>query len=99
MLLLIKKHTDTLTEQSKTKPQETVENKMNKQMETFSLNPPLKMPDEDWFLATNSFFNINDNNDSFSFSIPSYWRIPNYLEEIIIEKLNNLLKLKSENVY
>ena len=33
--LLIKKHTDTLIEQTKTKPQETLEFKMNKQMQTF----------------------------------------------------------------
>ena len=34
LLLLIKKHTDTLTEQTKTKHQETLEFKMNKQMQT-----------------------------------------------------------------
>ena len=33
LLLLIKKHTDTLIEQTKTKPQETLEFKMNKQMQ------------------------------------------------------------------
>ena len=36
-------------------------------------------------------------NKSFSISIPSYWRIPNYLEDIIIDKLKKLLKFISEN--
>ena len=40
MLLLIKKHTDTLIEQTKTKSQETLEFKMNKHMQTFSFKPP-----------------------------------------------------------
>ena len=35
LLLLIKKHNDTLIEQTKTKSQETLEYKMNKQMQTF----------------------------------------------------------------
>ena len=35
MLLLIKKHTDLSIEQTKTKPRETLEFKLNKQMETF----------------------------------------------------------------
>ena len=35
LLLLIEKHTDTLIEQTRTKPQETLEYKMNKQMQTF----------------------------------------------------------------
>ena len=35
MLLLFKKRTDVLTEQTKTRPQETLEFKLNKQNETF----------------------------------------------------------------
>ena len=35
LLLLIKKHTHTLVEQTKTKPHETLEFKMIKQMQTF----------------------------------------------------------------
>ena len=42
LLLLIKKHTVTLIAQTRTKPQETLEFKMNKQMQTFSFNPPTK---------------------------------------------------------
>ena len=37
LLLLIKKHTDTLKEQTRTRPQETLEYKMNKQMQIFRL--------------------------------------------------------------
>ena len=40
MLLLIKKHADTFIEQTKTRLQETLEFKTNKQMQTFSFNPP-----------------------------------------------------------
>ena len=40
LVLLIKKHTDTLIEQTKSKPQETLEFKTNKQMQTFSFSPP-----------------------------------------------------------
>ena len=35
LLLLVKKHTDTLIEQTKARPQETLEFKMNKKMQTF----------------------------------------------------------------
>ena len=37
LLLLIKKHTDTLIEQTKTRPQDTLEFKTNKQRQTFRL--------------------------------------------------------------
>ena len=72
LLLLNNKHTDTLIEQTKTKPQETLENKMKKQMQTFSFNPPLILVEEGkWLLAvssfecTNSVFNITNENNSF----------------------------------
>ena len=73
MLLLIKRHTDTLIEHSKTKPQETLNFKLNQQMETFSFNPPIKLSEEGkWLLAvtsfeaTNSVFKITDENNRFS---------------------------------
>ena len=60
LLLLIKKHTDTLIEQTKTRPQETLEFKMNKQKQTFSFNPPINLLEEDkWLLAVSSFECIN----------------------------------------
>ena len=55
LLLLIKKHTDTLIEQTKTKPQETLEFKMSKQMQTFSFNPPINLVEEGkWLIAVSS---------------------------------------------
>ena len=72
MLFLIKKHTDTLIERTKTRPQETLEFKMNKQMQTFSFNP-LKYLVEggNWLLAvssfeaTNSVFIMTNENNTF----------------------------------
>ena len=73
LLLLIKKHKDVLIKQTRTKPQETLEFKMNKQMQTFSFSPPINLLEEEkWLLAvtsfecTNSVFNINNDNNSFS---------------------------------
>ena len=40
LLLLIKKRADVLIEQTMTKPPETLEFLLNKQMETFSFSPP-----------------------------------------------------------
>ena len=100
LLLLIKKHTDTLIEQTKTRPQEPLEFKMNKQRQTFSFNPPINLIEEDkWLLAvssfecTNSVFNITDENNSFSIIIPGHYQ--NKTDEKTIDDLNNLLELKS----
>ena len=100
LLLLIKKHTDTLIEQTKTKPQETLEFKMNRQMQTFSFNPPINLIEEGrWLIAvsslecTNSVFNITNENNSFSIIVPGHW------EDEFSEKFNNevnrLLELRS----
>ena len=100
MLLLIKKHTDTLIEQTRTKPQETLEFKMNKRMQTFSFNPPLNLVEEGkWLMAvslfncTNSVFNITNENNSFSIIIPSHWQTES--AEKTFDELNKLLELKS----
>ena len=100
LLLLIKKHTDTLIEQTKTKPQETLEFKMNKQMQTFSFNPPINLLEEyKWLLAvssfecTNSIFNISNENNSFTIIIPGHYQ--NKTDEETINDLNKLLELKS----
>ena len=80
MLLLSKKLTDTLIEQTKTKPQETLEFKLNKQLETFSFSTPSSLFEKsEWLLAvssfecTNSVYNITNENNSFSITIPSHW--------------------------
>ena len=55
LLLLIKNHTDQLIEQTKTKPQETLDFNVNKQMKTFSFNPPIKLVEKGkWFLTVSS---------------------------------------------
>ena len=101
MLLLIKKHTDTLVQETKTQPQQTLEFKMNTQLKTFSFNPPISLFDDGWLIAvtsfetTNSVFNITDENNSFSIITPGHWSTKN--AEETINKLNNLLDLRSEN--
>ena len=80
LLLLIEKYTDTLIQQTKTKPQETLEFKMNNQMQTFSFSPPINLVEVGkWLLAvtsfeaTNSVFNIMNENISFSITTPGHW--------------------------
>ena len=104
LLLLIKKHTDTLIEQTKTKPQETLEFKMNKQMQSFSFNPPINLVEEDkWLLAvsslecTNSVFNITDDNNSFSTIISGHWETK--FAEKIIDEVNRLIELRSLDLH
>ena len=100
LLLLIKKHTDTLIEQTKTKPQETLEFKMNKQMQTFSFNPPINLIEEGkWLMAvslfdcTNSVYNITNENNSFSIIISGHYQTE--FAEQVINDLNKLYELKS----
>ena len=102
LLLLIKKHTDTLIQQTKTKPRETLEYKLNTQMQTFSLNPPINLVEGGkWLLGVssleckNSVFNITNENISFSIIIPGHYRTES--AEKTINELNKLLELRSEN--
>ena len=74
LLLSIKKHTDTLIQETKTRPQETFEFKMNRRMKIFSFNPLMNLVEGGkWLLGlsslqcTNSVFNItNENNFLFN---------------------------------
>ena len=100
LLLLIKEHTDTLTEQTRAKPQETLEFKTNKQMETFSFNPSSNLSEEGkWLLAitsfeaTNSVFNIAAENNSFSITISGHWQTKSVTTN---NDLNKLLELRSQ---
>ena len=84
-----------MIEQTKTKPQETLEFKMNKQKQTFSFNPPINLLDEGkWLMAvslfecTNSVFNITDDNNSFSIIIPAHWE--SEFADRIFDELNRL---------
>ena len=88
LLLLIKKHTDTLIEQTRTKPEETSEFVMDKQMETSSFNPPINLAEErkrllavTSFEAMNSIFNITDENNCFQ-SLYQVIGRPNLLKEL-----------------
>ena len=86
----------------KSRPQETLEFKKNKQLETFQFNPP-KNPSEErkWLLAvtslkaTNSVLNITNENISFLVSTPGHWKSKN--GEELINQLNNLLELRFRN--
>ena len=102
LLLLMKKHKDTLIEQKK--PQETLELKMNKQMQTFSFYPPIDLIQEGkWFLAVSSFecrnfvFKITNENNGLSVSISGRWKIPNFLEDGVIFKLKEVLEHREKN--
>ena len=102
LLLLIKKHTDMLIEQTRTKPQETLEFKMNKQKQTFSFNPPINLVEEGkWLLGVSSFectksvFNITNENNSFSIIVPGHYEAES--TQKTIDELNKLLELRSQN--
>ena len=73
-------------------------------MQTFSFSPPINLFEErkvtiavTSFGTTISVSKITDKNNSFSTSIPGCWRIPNYLEDGIIDTLKKILKLRSQN--
>ena len=102
LILFIKKHTDTLIEQTKTKPQETLDFKMKKQMETFSFSPPINLIEEDkWLLAVslfeamNSVFNTTHKSNSFYISTPGHWNSED--SEEFINELKKLFELRSQN--
>ena len=76
----MKNYTDTLFEQTNTKPQETLEFKLNKQMQTFSISPSKYLCAEGkWLLtvtcfeANNSVLIITDGRNGFSTTEPGYW--------------------------
>ena len=100
LILLNKKHIDTLIEQTKTKPQETLEFKMTKQMQTFSFNRSINLVEEGkWLIAvslfdcTNPVYNITNENNSFSIIIPGHYQTK--IAEKKIDDLNKLRELKS----
>ena len=102
LLLSFKKHIDTLIEQTKTKPQEMLEFRMNKQIQTLSFNPPINLVEGGkWLLpvtsyeATNSVFEITDENNSFSLTLPGHWLTKS--AEKTINEINKFLELRSQN--
>ena len=80
LLRLIKKHTVTLIEQTKTKPHETLEFEMIRSKQTFSFNPPKSLSEKgkrlivvSLFDRTISVFNITNENNSFSITVTGHW--------------------------
>ena len=74
---------------------------MSKQMERFSINPAINLAKgKNWLLAvtpfgaTNSFFNITDENNSCSITTPSHWDYKS--AEKTTDELKNLLELRSQ---
>ena len=77
---------------------------MNKQLQTFSFNPPINLFGEGkWLLAVSSFecthsvFNITNENNSFSIIRPGHYKTE--FAEKIINDLNKVLELKSLELY
>ena len=87
-LLSITKNCETLIEQTKTKPQETLESKITKPRKTFSLEPSFILGlDSNWMVGLtsldvyNSICNINTTNNKFEL----------YADELSIEQLKDEL--------
>ena len=90
-----------LIEQTKTKPQGTLEFQMIKQTETFYISPPTNIvEDGKWLLGVNSFeasnsvSNKTNKNNSFPITIPSHWQTKS--AEKTFDELNELSELKSQ---
>ena len=86
-------------EQTKTRPQETLEFEMIKQMEVFSFSLLIKLFEEEIWLsevtsvsATSSVFNKIDENSSFSITIPGHWNSKSAHKTI--DDLNKILELR-----
>ena len=89
-----------MIEQTKTRPQETLEFRMNKQMQTFLFIPPKNLFEKGkWLLGvssfecTNSVFNITNENNSFSIIIPGHYKTE--FAEKTIDDMNKSLELRS----
>ena len=99
---MIKQHPDKVIEQTKAKRQETLEFTQSTQMKTFSFSPPTSFFQEEKYLlaltsfeATNSVFNIVDENNRFSITIPGH--LNSKSSEKAIDELNKFLELRSQN--
>ena len=89
-----------MIEQPRIRPQETLEFKLKKQMETFFFSPPINLIEEGkWLLGVSSFertdsvFNITNENNLFSIIISDHYQ--NKPDEKTIGEPNKLLELKS----
>ena len=76
----------------------------NRQVRTFSFNPPINLSEErNWLLAVSSFdctkyvLNRTNENKSFSITILGHWSSES--AEKTIDELNKLLELRSQNYF
>ena len=72
-------------------------------MQTFLFNPPMNLSEEDkWILAVTSFeatnpsFNMNNENNTFSFTTAGYWNAKGG-QKTISKVKKKLLDLREEN--
>ena len=86
---LMEKHTDTLIEPTRTRPQETLEFKMENQMEKVSFSTPINLVEEgkglsgvSSFECTNSIFNITNEHNLLSFTVPGTKTAEKSLDEL-----------------
>ena len=93
-----------MIEQTKTKPQKTLEIKMIRSKQRFSFNPPINLVEEDkWLLGvtsrecTISVFNITSEHNSFSIVIPGHYQ--NKPDGKTIDELKKVLEPKSLELY
>ena len=91
-----------LIEQTKTQPQETLDFKINKQLQTFSFSPSIALVNEGkWLLAVtyfqsmNSIFNKTNENNSLSITMPGHWNFKS--AEKTINETNKYLRLRYQN--
>ena len=77
---MIREYTNTLIEQTRSRPQEVLEVKLNMQMDKFPVSLPLNFYEEgSWlsalkrFEVTNTIFKTTDVNKTFSISTLGYW--------------------------
>ena len=94
-----KKHTETFNEQTKSRPQETLEFKLK--WKNFPFSPPINLSDEkNWFLAVTSFeatksaVKITNENNSFSNTTPGCLSSRGGLETI--NELGGILRHRAQ---
>ena len=93
-----------MTEQTKTRPQETLDFKMSQQTENFAFSPTINLVEKGkWLLALSSFectisvFNITNDNSSLSITIPGRWESKS--TENTSDELNKFLQLRSPELH
>ena len=81
-LLFSLKYLDFLHEQTQTKPQQSLELKLDKPMETFSFEIPVKLNDRKWMLRLTSLelhisiFEMTEGKEKSMIATKGYWEDP-----------------------